>query len=164
MKAGIITDSHDHHANVLKAIQIFNERRVKYVFHAGDIVAPFTAKKFAEVQGAKFIAVFGNNDGERVNLRATIAGFGGEISDYAFEGTVEGKKIFMTHSQHYIEDAAKSQEHDLVIYGHTHKEDIRRVGRTLIMNPGESTDWLTGRAQVVILELDSLEYEIVEIK
>ena len=38
MKIGIISDTHDHHSNVIKAIRIFNERRVKYVLHAGDII------------------------------------------------------------------------------------------------------------------------------
>ena len=38
MKIGIISDTHDAHRNVLRAIEIFNDRAVEYVFHAGDMV------------------------------------------------------------------------------------------------------------------------------
>ena len=55
MQIGIISDSHDHHSNVLRAIEIFNESNVEYVLHAGDIVSPFTAKAFADLRIAKFI-------------------------------------------------------------------------------------------------------------
>jgi predicted phosphodiesterase len=43
-----------------------------------------------------------------------------------------------------------------VIHGHTHHAETRRVGRTLIINPGEATDALTGSARVVILDLDAM--------
>ena len=56
MKIGILSDTHDAHENVLKAIKIFNEHKVSYVFHAGDMVSPFTARAFADVAPAKFIA------------------------------------------------------------------------------------------------------------
>lgn len=159
MKIGIITDSHDHHKNVLRAVEIFTQRQVDTILHAGDIVSPFTAKAFGQVPGAKFIAVYGNNDGEKLNLRSLIAGFGGEIHDVCYKGELAGKKVFMTHTQHTIEEIAKSQDYDLVVYGHTHKQDLRQMGRTLIINPGESTDWLTGRGQVVILNLPGMDYE-----
>jgi len=164
MKIGIISDSHDHHANVLKAVEVFNREKVKYVFHAGDIIAPFAAKAFAEVKGAKFIAVFGNNDGEKVILKSTISGFGGEICDDAYRGEVGGKKIFMTHKPSVAEEAAGAGKYDLVIYGHTHKQDIRKVGETLIINPGESTDWLSEKSFVVVLELDNMEAKVIWLK
>jgi putative phosphoesterase len=163
MLIGIIADTHDDHRNVLRAIEIFNERRVKYVLHAGDIVSPFAAKAFAELKDAKFIAVFGNNEGEKLFLKSTIEGFGGEIHEYCYKGEIGSRKIYMTHTHHNIEEIAKSQMYDLVIYGHTHEQDIRQVGRTLIINPGESTDWITGEAHLVILDTDDMVYSIEEI-
>jgi hypothetical protein len=49
--------------------------------------------------------------------------------------------------------------YDLVIYGHTHKAETHRVGETLVINPGEATDWLTGRGQVVVLDTETMETE-----
>lgn len=162
MQIGIISDTHDDHRNVLRAVALFNERRVEYVLHGGDIVSPFTAKAFADLRTAKFIAVFGNNEGEKLFLKSTIEDFGGEIHEYCYKGELGGKNIYMTHTHHNVDAIAKSQIYDLLIYGHTHEQDIRQVGKTLIVNPGECTDWLTGSAHVVLLQLDDMSYEIAD--
>jgi len=158
MRIGILSDTHDHHRNVTRAIEIFAHHRAQYVFHGGDIVAPFTAQAFAELHDARLIAVFGNNDGEKLHLKRTIEGFGGEIHEYCYKGELDGKRVYMTHTNHNVEEVAASQMYDLLIYGHTHRQDIRRVGRTLIINPGEATDWITGSARVVILDLKDMSH------
>jgi len=163
MKIGIISDTHDAHRNVLRAIEIFNEHKVEYVFHAGDMVSPFTAKAFADVVGAKFIAVFGNCDGERVFMKETVAGFAGELHNHTYTGKISGRSIFMTHRDDVIEAMATSGKYDLVIYGHTHKQDIRKVGDTLVINPGEATDWITGKSSVVVLDLDDMSVENISL-
>ncbi len=164
MKIGIITDTHDHHENVLKAIDLFNQNEVDYVLHAGDIVSPFTAKAFADLTAVKFIAVFGNNDGEKMMLKNTISNFGGQIHEYGYKGEIAGKKIYMTHIPFDIEEVVKTQMYDIVIYGHTHKQDIRQEGKTMVINPGEATDWITGTGHLVILETNDMSYKVLMIK
>ena len=164
MKIGIISDTHDHHQNVLKAVDIFNQHKVDLVLHAGDIISPFSARAFENVKNAKFIAVFGNNDGDKLFLQSTINGFGGEIHNYSYTGTLDGKQVYMTHTPHDIEQLARSQSYDLIIYGHTHKQDIRRLEKTLIINPGEATDWITGAAHLVILDTADMNYQIISIQ
>ena len=161
MKIGIISDTHDHHKNVLKAIEVFNEQKVSYILHCGDMVSPFTAKAFAQVEGAKFIAVFGNCDGEKRMLTSSIHEFGGEIYEPVYTGEVGGRRVFMAHWPNVLDEVAGSGKYDLVLYGHTHKQDIRKVGDTLIINLGETTDWITGESAVVVLELDDMSYEVV---
>ena len=160
MKIGIISDTHDHHKNVSTAVDIFNERKVVYVLHAGDIVSPFTARAFEKLEEAKFIAVFGNNEGEKLFLKSVINGFGGEIHEYCYKSVIGGKNVYMTHTHHNIPEIVKSRIYDLVIFGHTHKQDIRREGKTLVINPGEATDWITGSAHLVILDLADMSYQI----
>jgi len=157
MKIGIISDTHDHHANVLKAVEIFNKEQVQYIFHAGDIVSQYTARAFGDVKNAKFIAVFGNNDGEKVMLKNIIEGFGGEIHKDPYHGQVAGKKIFMTHKPGLIDEIITGGKYDIIIYGHTHFRDIRTAGKTLIINPGEATDWVCGKGNLVILDTNSLK-------
>ena len=164
MKIGIISDSHDSHSGVLKAVEIFNEENVDYILHAGDIISPFTARAFADVRNATFIAVYGNNDGEKLFLASTIKGFGGQIHENVLHTEIQGRKIFMTHIPSTIEEVIETGHYDLVIYGHTHRQDIRQVGNTLVINPGESTDWLTGKSSVVILNLEDMHYKVVKIK
>ena len=144
MQIGIISDTHDHRRNVMKAIEIFAGRKVQCVLHAGDIVAPFVAKAFAALKDAKFIAVYGNNDGEKLFLRQTIEGFGGQIHEYCYKGELAGRTVYMTHTHHNIEELVTSQQYDLIVYGHTHRQDIRMVGRTMVVHPGEATDWISG--------------------
>lgn len=160
MRIGIISDTHDHHRNVAQAVEIFARHKVEYVLHAGDIVAPFVTKTFAKLKSAKFIAVYGNNDGEKLFLRQTIEGFGGEIHEFCYKGELAGRKVYMTHTHHNIEELVASQQYDLIVYGHTHRQDIRKVGRTLIVNPGEATDWITGSSHLVILDLADMTYTV----
>lgn len=164
MKIGIISDSHDSHSGVSKAVNIFNEEKVDYVLHAGDIVSPFTARLFANVENATFIAVFGNNDGEKLSLASTIQSFGGQIHKNSLNTEIGGRKIFMTHIPSTIEEIIETGFYDLVIYGHTHQQNIIRVGNTLVVNPGESTDWVAGRSSVVILNLKDMHYKVVKFK
>jgi hypothetical protein len=163
VKIGIISDSHDHHANVLKAVEIFKNEQVQYILHAGDIVSPFTAKAFGEVKNARFIAVFGNNDGEKPVLKSTIESFGGEIHRDPYRGKIAGKKIFMTHKPGILDEAIAGGKYDLIVYGHTHFRDIRTVGETLIINPGESTDWLSGKGRLIILDTESSKITEMEL-
>jgi putative phosphoesterase len=160
MRIGIISDTHDNRRNVMQAVEIFRQTGVQYILHAGDIVAPFTTKAFGELRSARFIAVYGNNDGEKLLLKRAVEGFGGEIHEYCYKGELGGRKICMMHTDHLAEDAVKSQLYDLVIYGHTHHPDIRREGRTLVVNPGEATDWITGAGHVVIVDLKDMSHRI----
>ncbi len=160
MRIGIVSDTHDNRRNVMQAIEIFRRSAAQYILHAGDIVAPFTTKAFGELRSAKFIAVFGNNDGEKLMLKRTVEGFGGEIHEYCYKGELDGRKICMMHVDHLAEETVRSQMYDLVIYGHTHHPDIRRQGRTLVVNPGEATDWITGTGHVVIVDLKDMSHKV----
>jgi predicted phosphodiesterase len=46
-----------------------------------------------------------------------------------------------------------------VVYGHTHKVDIRE-GKPLIINPGECSGWLYGQATVVTLDLETMKHTV----
>ena len=50
-----------------------------------------------------------------------------------------------------------------MVYGHTHKPDIRKVGGTLVVNPGEAGGWLYGRSTVAVVDLESMEVELIDI-
>ena len=56
-----------------KAVSVFNDAEVDLVLHAGDLVAPFVAKPLQFLK-MDLIAVFGNNDGERLGLSKVFEG------------------------------------------------------------------------------------------
>jgi uncharacterized protein len=164
MRIGIISDSHDSLVNVAKAVKVFNEENVEYVFHAGDIALPAVAKEFAELATAKFIAVYGNCDTKQSLLQNVIEDFGGQIHHSHYTCQIGNRRIYMTHEPDLIEDVVATGEYDLVIHGHTHDLVIRKVGKTLIVNPGVSMRKVLSKSYVVILELDDMTCRLVPLR
>ncbi len=156
MKIGLVSDSHDNLVFVKKAVEFFNEKEVEYVFHAGDYVAPFTVKEFLNLK-ARFIGVFGNNDGELNGIRA--------LCDSIYTGPytldLTDKKITILHSIENL-DRELEERSDVVVYGHTHEAKISE-SEALLINPGECGGWVNGVQTVGLLELDSMEVEIVKL-
>ena len=164
MKIGIMSDSHDNMNNVKKAVEIFNEHGVERVLHAGDIIAPFVTRPLKDLN-CPVVAVYGNNDGEKFYLKKKFEEESkvGTIQEPPVEMELGGKRIYLTHWPHHIEILARSAVFDVVVYGHTHHIDIRKVGETLIINPGEAGGWLREKATVVVLDLETLEPELVQL-
>ena len=159
MLIGIMSDTHDNIPLVKKAIEIFNEKRVGYVIHAGDYTSPFTLKLFKELQ-CKYIGIFGNNDGDKLLLLESSEG---NIRNQPYIFTLRDRKIVVMHEHHVVDALADSGHFDLVIYGHTHKADVRKVKNTLVVNPGEVSTYLYGKSTVALVDLEKLEAEIVEL-
>ena len=157
MKVGIISDSHDNVENIVKAVEIFNSESVELVLHAGDYVAPFSVKPLFGL-GCEFIGVFGNNDGDKIALQNTSKG---KITTQFLEHSYEGKNILLGHYFETLDALVKSQEYHLIVYGHTHKPEIKRVGHCTVINPGECGGWLYGKATVAIADLRTGEAQIV---
>jgi uncharacterized protein len=160
MLIGIMSDTHDNIPLVRRAIEIFNERRVGYVIHAGDYTSPFTLKLFQELR-CEYVGIFGNNDGDKLLLQERA---GGKIRNQPHIFTLKDRKIVVMHEHYVVEALADSGHYDLVIYGHTHKADVRKVRDTLVVNPGEVSTYLYGQSTVALVDLETLQAEIVELK
>ncbi len=130
---GIISDTHDNVESTMKAIAFFKEKKVEFVIHLGDVVAPPTLMKF---EGLKMYFVRGNNDGELVGLKKTAESIGAEFVEDILELTHKGKKIAATHYPDKAEELANTNQYDYVLYGHDHKQRNEKIGKTRIINPG----------------------------
>ena len=97
MQIGIISDTHDHHGNVRRAIEVFRDEGVQYVLHAGDITSVSTVDLFELLPGVRLIVAFGNCDVDRRALRTAIEAVGGEAHVGCYEGTIDGRTIRMAH-------------------------------------------------------------------
>jgi uncharacterized protein len=164
MLIGVVTDTHENKDAVHKAIELFNRREVGLVVHAGDMIAPFTAKHFAGLK-APFKFHLGNNDGEIVMLQEAIKEFGGEFHVYDFTFTADGKTFLVQHEPQNLDALVASGAYDCIIYGHTHDVDVRTDGDTgtLVVNPGESCTWLRGLANVAIVDTDPMHAEVIDL-
>lgn len=158
MKMGIMADSHEHMPMIARAVALFNREGVELVLHAGDIISPITAKEFKKLK-MKMVAVFGNNDGEKLFLKEKFAPFA-EIHERAWEGKAGKRKILLIHAPDALAALESSGAYDLIVYGHTHEAVVRRGKRTLVVNPGECCGWITGRSTVAILDTKTMKAEI----
>jgi len=170
MKIAIISDTHDHMKNILKAVSIINEKDVNAIIHCGDYVAPFVKKWFDKLDESikkNFFGVFGNNDGEVLFLKKNL----GQICKFPQNGKEHilefgNKRIFVSHMprQETLSALADSGAFDIILSGHTHtlKNEKNDKG-VLIINPGELCGYLTGRSTFVIIDTDKMESEVIDL-
>jgi uncharacterized protein len=163
---GIVSDTHDNKWAIETIADRFLEEGVQHVIHAGDYVAPFTARCFSEFAG-RFVGIFGNNDGERVGLTSAFAKIG-KIGVGPHPVKICGRRLLVMHEPAALESIGRSGDFDVVVYGHTHAVDLRTVphssgsGQTLIVNPGEACGWLHDRTIAALLDPETLDCQIVE--
>ncbi len=156
---GILSDSHDNRDAIRDAVRLFNRMGCRLVLHAGDFVAPFAAGELEEL-ACPVKAVFGNCDGEKAGLSKTISAFG-KIKEAPFVFQYGGRDFLLTHTHFSLDSYIRSEKYDVIVYGHTHRPEIRRSGQSLIINPGETGGWVTGWKSAALLDLSTFVAEIV---
>jgi hypothetical protein len=156
---GIMSDSHDNREALKAAVRLFNDMHCELVIHAGDFVAPFAASELQNLS-CSVKAVFGNCDGEKQGLKRTIDSFG-KIQDPPFGFVYEEQNFLLLHTHFSVNSYAKNRNHDIIIFGHTHKPKVRRQEKTLIINPGETGGWVSGKSTVAVLDPSTFEVEII---
>lgn len=161
MLVGIMSDSHDYMPRIRAAVKTFIDAGAGAVIHAGDFISPLTFDCFKGLD-VPFHAVFGNNDGEKFLLRARFAPLG-QIHERFCKTGIAGRRFIITHENDVVDSLARSGDYDVVVYGHSHGIDLRRLGGTLVVNPGEVCGWLSGRSTAALLDTDSLDVRIVDL-
>jgi putative phosphoesterase len=156
---GIMSDSHDNLIAVGRAVSLFRDAGCSLVLHAGDFVAPFAARELAKI-GCPVKAVFGNCDGEKKGLITAIEPFG-EIRDAPFRFNYNKINILLTHLNSPVKNYAAKKRDGLIICGHTHEAEVRKIGAILIINPGETGGWLTGKSTVALFDPMTGEARII---
>ena len=164
MIVGIMADTHDRLPLVDKAVKVLNEQKVELVLHAGDYIAPFVIPCFKPLK-AKFIGVFGNNDGEKDGLKKKFKEINAEIHGDFAEVTMDGLRIALVHGseEELLGPLIDVESHDILIYGHTHEAKTYRKGRTLVINPGEVCGYLTEKSTIALLNSQTKEVKIIEL-
>ncbi len=156
---GVLSDSHDNVTAVKRAVRLFSDAGCDLVVHAGDFVAPFAAMELRAL-GCPVKAVFGNCDGEKKGLAAAFEGMG-EISGAPLYFEHAGLRLLVTHLSAPVKGYIRAKKCDVLIYGHTHKPEIRRENGILIINPGEAGGWVHGKCTAALLDPLALSAEIV---
>ena len=158
MKIGVVADTHDNLPLLRQALARLKERGAELVLHAGDFVSPFVALPFQEAK-LRMIGVFGNNDGDKLYLWERFSQVG-ELHFGPHELELAGRRILLMHEPRALEALIASGKYDLIVYGHTHEVDLR-PGPPLVLNPGECGGWLSGRPTCALVDLATLQAEII---
>lgn len=162
---GFVADTHDNLPMVDKAVKEFNQEKVQLVLHAGDYVAPFVIPKFKNLKG-RLIGVFGNNDGDRQLLKKKMDEHDNmELRGSFAEISIEGLRIALLHGdqEELLKALITSRSFDIVVHGHTHKAEVSRNGKTLVVNPGEACGYLSGKSTIALFETSRQEVKRVEL-
>jgi putative phosphoesterase len=162
MLVGLISDTHDRLPTIKEFVDLFSKSGVPLVMHAGDYCAPFSLNPFIEAN-LPVLGIFGRNDGDPEGLKEHASkGVGTELYESPHSFEVSGKRILIVHDLGEV-NKRSIDAHDIVVHGSTHRQETVTRGTTLVINPGEACGWLTGRCTAALLDLDTLEVEILSL-
>ena len=136
MKIAILSDIHD---NIWKLEEVLKELgEAQELIFCGDFCAPFSLGMLAEGFRGPIHVVFGNNDGDKL-LLSQVAAKAGNVTLHGEFAELElgGRTIAAIHYPAIAAGLAASGRYDLVCCGHSHEYEAKRVGRTMLLNPGE---------------------------
>jgi hypothetical protein len=158
MRIGVVSDTHNQLGNVARIVELLNASRVERVVHTGDITQARTLELFARLD-VQLFGVFGNND-EREPLAAAAQRLGFRLGEPPLELAWAGRRIVVVHDPRDL-DGALGPEHSLALHGHTHRRVAEQRGGCLVFNPGECAGHLVGHNAVGVVDLVSLQCELL---
>jgi len=184
VKIGIVSDLHCNHRGLLRALDILGD--VDELICLGDSIYEYRfSNEVAQIlkdRGA--LTILGNHEegflgpqGVRAREpewidRSLLKWLADRPARH--ELSIDGKKLLAVHSTPWEPRGAYVYPHsehlmrfaeaeaDFVLYGHTHHQLVRRVGRVLVINPGsagEARDSSNGR-QLSCAVLDTATEEV----
>ena len=144
---------------------MLNKIGVSLVLHAGDYISQFTVNHFKPLN-AKLIGVFGNNCAERRVLEDRFKEINMDVRGFFAEVKIFNLKMALLHGhdEKLLDSLINSGAYDVVVQGHTHLVKLQRVGRTLVINPGEVCGYVTGYSTMAVLDVKSLNVDIIKLK
>lgn len=185
MKLGIVSDLHCNIDGLERALETMGP--IDALLCLGDSIYEFGFSNavVGRLRALDAITILGNHEevflgaaGARARSRADIdqpslAWLAGQ--PHRRDLRIGGKRILMVHSTPweprgaYVMPTSAELERfgeadaDIVLYGHTHQQVVRRVGRVLVVNPGSAGDGRDPRngRQLSCAVLDTASEEVV---
>ena len=151
MQVAIISDIHDHIANLRKALELAKQCDV--LLCCGDLCSPFIIKELGEGFSNDIYIVFGNNDADLFRITTNVANYPqihlhGELCELELDGQL----FAINHFDNIARSLAASDKYDVVCFGHNHQFEISSDDKTLLINPGEIMGELKGLCSFVIYD------------
>ncbi len=135
MNLAILSDIHDNVWKLAAALDAVAASDA--LICCGDLCSPFVVHQMARAFTRPIHIVFGNNDGDPFRIASNARSYSHvHVHGEFFRSELGGRRVAVNHFDSIARAIAGSGEFDLVCYGHNHIRDVRRIGRTLAVNPG----------------------------
>jgi putative phosphoesterase len=188
MRLGIVSDIHCNARGLMRAIELIGD--VDELICLGDSIYEyrFSNEVVQLLRERKAQVIVGNHEeyffgpqGVRARARA---GIDPDLADWLLaqphrrELKTGGKTLLLVHSTPweprgaYVHPGSGEMERfgeadaDFVLYGHTHQQVVRRVGRVLVVNPGSAGEARDprngGQLSCAVLDTASEEVELID--
>jgi putative phosphoesterase len=163
MRVGIFADSHDHLDHIRRAVKRFNEEKCRCVIFAGDLVSTIAVPPLRHLR-CPLVGCFGDNEGNKVGLHSGLSIVGTVFQEPPIHYRAEdGTRFVVVHMKQQL--SSVSEEFDVAVYGHTHKPRVYRDEKNrLFVNPGETSGWSFRRPTIALLDTETANVEIVELR
>jgi putative phosphoesterase len=151
---GLISDTHG-----LVRPEVFTALAgVEMILHAGDVGGNDVLAELGAI--APVTAVYGNTDGP-----------GNPLLAEAIERAIGGVRVHVSHGHEVGSPTAEKlfarYDADIIVYGHTHRQEVTRSGNRWAVNPGAAGarrfNLMPSVGRLVVLA-GTVEIEIVELK
>jgi hypothetical protein len=162
MKLAVLSDTHDNVWALRAALTYLSAAEA--VIHCGDLCSPFMLKELGEATTGKPVhVVWGNNEGDVLLMTRVAAPLSHVHLHGAFAELQFGElRVAVNHYPDIARGLAASGQYDLVCFGHNHVASFARVGRGVLLNPGEVMG-LMGRRTIALFDTQSRQAEFVEL-
>ncbi|MFM8409751.1 MAG: YfcE family phosphodiesterase [Alphaproteobacteria bacterium] len=159
MRIGVVSDTHNLLPNVQRIVELFNAAGLDRVVHTGDVTRAGTVHALGGLR-VPLVGVYGNNDErEGISVAAAEHGFVFHEGTLALEWA--GRRILVTHDPRDL-GPRWTEGFDVALHGHDHRLAVDRADGRLRFNPGECAGHLPGHNTVGVLDLVSLEVELLK--
>jgi predicted phosphodiesterase len=95
-------------------------------------------------------------------LAQAASGIAVEIYESPHSVDVSGTRLLLVHDIAEV-SVLSLNAHGIVVHGHTHSQEMKTRGDTLIVNPGEGCGWMYGAPSAALLDLDSRRVEFIKL-
>jgi putative phosphoesterase len=185
LKLGIVSDLHCNIEGLDRALEIMGA--IDALLCLGDSIYEysFSNEVIGRLRERDALTIQGNHEEVFLGPAGVRARSRPEIDQsllkwlaerpHRHELRIDGKRILMVHStpweprgSYVLPTSSELQrfgeaDADIVLYGHTHQQVVRRIGRVLVVNPGSTGDGRDPRngRQLSCAVLDTTTEEVV---
>jgi putative phosphoesterase len=185
LKLGIVSDLHCNIDGLDRALETMGP--IDALVCLGDSIYEYSFSNavIGRLRELDALTILGNHEEVFLGAAGVRARSGPEIDrsllgwlavrPHRHELRIDGKRILMVHStpweprgSYVLPTSSELQrfgeaDADIVLYGHTHQQVVRRIGRVLVVNPGSAGEGRDPRngGQLSCAVLDTVTEEVV---